>query len=128
MSLAQTQQIYELLVRIDSILSGIQIKVQDIEHGGGAAQTSSMRDVLSQARQLERVAVRCLAILESTGLKNDTLAKISRVIVALRMMQIALMQVYALSGPIGWAFLLQATAAGASVTMAGMTMNDIGQM
>ncbi len=126
--MSQIQEAYTILIQIDKLLADIELKIQHIEHGGGAAQTSSMREVLSQAKQLERVAMRYLVILESAGLKNDTLAKASRIIVALRMLQIALMQVYAVSGPVGWALLLNAAAAGASVTLAGMTMNDIGQM
>lgn len=108
--MSEMQETYAVLTEIDRLLAGIELKINKIE-----GNTPTLERNLETFLQLERVALRYLAILNRLGLPEDAEAVIStlaRLISMIRMAQITLNLFYAASGPIGWA----AVAGGAIMT------------
>lgn len=88
MSLSETAQIYELLMKIDEILSGITVKSADFERNAPITQKN-----LATFKQLERLALRWLALGKKFGLPVDisnAVDKLSELIVTVRMAQISI--------------------------------------
>jgi hypothetical protein len=86
--LSEIQQVYEILMRIDVILNGINVKSKEIQQ-----QAPQLRENLQNLRTLERIAVRYLSIVRRMGLPDDVNAAItalSKMIVIARMAQMAL--------------------------------------
>jgi len=70
------------------------------------ALTVSVEDAATQLRQLERLLIRTIGLLQSLGLPPEVdaiIEKIQRLIMIIRQLQIAINIFYASTGPIGWA-------------------------
>jgi hypothetical protein len=86
-SLAETQQIYELLVKIDELLANVEVKTQTLER-----ELPVTKDALMTTRQLERVTLRYIALARSMGLPKDATQIINvlmRMVVIMRMLEIS---------------------------------------
>jgi hypothetical protein len=66
MSLSDTAQIYELLMQIDAVLNGINVKTEKVER-----QAPQLRENLATFRQLEQIALRYLIISRRMGLPEN---------------------------------------------------------
>jgi hypothetical protein len=89
MSLAETQQIFDLLVKIDAILNGIEVKTEQLEKS-----SPKIKGEIDSFNQLERIALRYLAVARQMGLPDNVQTAINiltRLIVIIRMAQITLM-------------------------------------
>jgi len=81
---------------------------------------------LSNARQLETLLYRSIALTRKMGLPDDLnegLYKIQRMVLAVRMLHTAILALHAASGPIGWALAIIGILSGAAV--AGDVMLEI---
>lgn len=87
MSLAETQQIYDLLVKIDAILNGIEIKTDKLEE-----KTPKIKESLHSFQEAERLALRYLAIARRMGLPDQIQQAtqiVTSLVVMLRMLQMS---------------------------------------
>ena len=88
MSLSETAQIYEYLVKIDALLSNIQVKTEKIERDMPQTRAS-----LETFKEIERLALRWLVLARRMGLPeeiNNAISLITRLISSIRMLQISL--------------------------------------
>jgi len=114
-SLSDIQQIHGMLQEISRLLDEVDTKTDTVTRKTGTSTDS--------LRKLETVALRYLAITRRMGLPEDAEAfiqLITRMIVALRMLDITLKMVQADMGPVGWATLI------ASGIYTGLAFYDIG--
>ena len=88
MSLAETQQIFDILVRIDAILNNIDVKSEKIQREMPKTEQS-----LATFRQLERLALRWLILSRQMGLPPEVQRQIDfimKLIVTIRMAQMSI--------------------------------------
>jgi hypothetical protein len=88
MSLAETQQIYDVLVQIDAILKGIEVKTVALQQ-----RAPAVRENLKTFMQLERLALRYLVLARRMGLPEEyeqAVNAISRLVVSMRMAMISI--------------------------------------
>jgi hypothetical protein len=88
MSLAETQQIYDVLVQIDAILKGIEVKTVALQQ-----RAPAVRENLKTFMQLERLALRYLVLARRMGLPEEyeqAVNGISRLVVSMRMAMISI--------------------------------------
>jgi hypothetical protein len=88
MSLAETQQIMQVLQEIMQLLNGVTIKTEQIKR-----DIPQTREALATFRQLERIALRFLVLAKRMGLPEDIdrgISKVMELIVAIRMLQMSM--------------------------------------
>jgi hypothetical protein len=115
MSLSETQQIMQVLQEIMALLNGVEFKTEKINN-----DLPKTRESLDSFNQLERVALRYLAISRRMGLPDDInggIQKLAGALVTLRMAMIS--TTYLMLGtPLGVAM------GGAGLVMAGLSGYD----
>lgn len=87
MSLSEAQAVYELLLKIDQLLSGIETKTENL-----IRELPQTRESLMTFRQAERVALRYVALVRriSGSDRADQLIQIlTRVLIIMRMLEIS---------------------------------------
>ena len=100
MSLGQAQEIYEIMLKIDEILNGINAKLTVIQ-----TDTPKVAKYGREIRQLElslmRISFQLIRISGSAEIDN-AVRKVLQLIRIIRYLQYAMMAVNMASGPIGW--------------------------
>jgi hypothetical protein len=99
-SLAETQQIYNLLLEIDALLKNVEIKTKQLNNDLPRTQST-----LDSFKQLERVTIRCLALTRRMGLPDDVnnaITTLMRLISIIRMVQISINMMQMATGPFGF--------------------------
>jgi len=115
MSLAETQQIMQVCQEIIKLLDGIEFKTEKL-----VTEAPRTERIFENFRQLERVAVRYLAIARQLGLPEDaekTVQLLARIIVMMRMVQASMTMMT--GGPIGVAMGV------ASMLLAGLSAGSM---
>lgn len=88
MSLAETQQIMQVLQEIMALLNNVTIKTEKIQR-----DLPITKDALSTFRQLERLTLRFLVLAKRMGLPEDLdkgITKVMELITAIRMLQMSM--------------------------------------
>lgn len=88
MSLSETRELLQVLIEIDAILKGITVKTAEIEQ-----RTPVMRENLTTFREVERLALRWLALSRSMGLPDyvsGAIDKVMQLVVTIRMAMISI--------------------------------------
>lgn len=105
--MSQIQEAYQTLAEIDRLLADIELKITKIE-----GQAPTLERNLDTFRQVERLALRWLAIARRMGLPEEVDAAVNRIaqlITSLRMLQIAsnlILTMHPLTAAIGVAGLI----------------------
>jgi hypothetical protein len=116
MSLSETRELLQILVEINTILTGITVKTTDLKN-----KTPMISKNLGSFRQLERVALRYLALAQRFGLPDDVdkaASAVARLIVLLNMAQMS-MNMLMKGTAVGWAM---------GIASFGMTALSAGNM
>jgi hypothetical protein len=95
MSLAETQQVYNLLIEIKAILDGIDVKQEKI-----AKDLPKLQESLGTARQFERMMIRVL-VLCGTGNMNDATKLLIHALMIARTLQTSFSILMAPTNPLG---------------------------
>ena len=88
MSLGEVQAIYELLLKIDELLTGIESKNENL-----IRDMPKTREALTTYRDLERVTLRYLVLAKRMGLPEDVdnaIGYITRLVTVIRMAHISI--------------------------------------
>ena len=96
----ETQEVFQILTEIDKLLADIELKIIRIQ--GGAGSSGALAGLTTKFQQIERLALRWLALSRRMGLPEDVGAVIdflARLITSVRMAQISLSLVMA-SNPV----------------------------
>lgn len=107
MSLSEAQEIFGLLTEIDKVLGDIELKIQNIQNDAPRIESA-----LTSFRQVERLALRWLALSQRMGMPPDmqqVINIVTRLIVMLRMLQMS------------WNMMLMTNPITALIGIAGMT-------
>jgi hypothetical protein len=118
MSLAETQELMRTMQQLMSLLNGVEAKTTKIN--SDLPQTKSS---LATFNQLERVAIRYLAIARRMGLPDEATQAVqvlSELVVMIRMTQMS-MNMLMLGTPFGWAM------GAAGLIMVGLSIPGLGQ-
>jgi hypothetical protein len=118
MSLAETQELMRTMQQLMSLLNGVEAKTTQINSDLPRTKSS-----LATFNQLERVAIRYLAIARRMGLPDEAtqvIQVLSELIVMIRMAQMS-MNMLMIGTPFGWAM------GAAGLIMVGLSIPGLGQ-
>jgi hypothetical protein len=113
----------QVLQEIMALLNNVEFKTAKLTN-----DMPNTKESLTTFKQLERVALRYMALTRQMGLGEDAnkvLETLSRIIITARMAQIAFQSMWLAAGPIGW---VQWASFGASAGIVAMSARDLNQM
>jgi hypothetical protein len=115
-SLAETAQIYELLVKIDQILSGITVKSEKIQ----ADAPKIVETGLNLRQEIRTLNIMMMITQKFTGSQelDGAIKKIRQFIMILMRLRMTMLAVEAATGPWGWLY------AGANIAATAILISD----
>lgn len=118
--MSEIQESYALLMQIDKLLADIELRIQNIER-----QEPRLRENLVTLRQLERVALRYVALARRISGSEDAdrvLQVLSRILIIMRMLEMSGSMIvggFMTGGPLG-AVMIGGGIAGVAMAQASM--------